>query len=1466
MRTIDLGVVIALKEEFRIFVSEIGDLRSEKDPDTGRYYYFFKWPKAGGYRCAATIVGEMGPEAAALATHDFLKKWKPGVIFMLGIAGGIHEEVSIGDVIFADQVDGYHESGKFADSGIQFAGEVYRCPADLVRDIDNIEFANEVDFNQWREDCAADLSRLLSSETIDELVKHDILRQKVSLQKGHIASGPFVVVSKNFKKKLKTRDRSIKAVEMEAAGVMKAVYQRIENTKAIILRGISDHGDANKKTLDNIGKGALRQYAMRNAVRLFKTLLQLNLIPKNRTKPKPDPDLRISTAKLPTTDQDLFGRENELNLLDESWHDPNINILTLAAFGGVGKTALVNRWLNQMGQNGFEGAKCVYEWSFYSQGAREGTQASADEFFAHTLKWFGDPDPSAGSPWERGVRLAEKIRERRTLLILDGLEPLQYPPGPMQGRLKDQGLQALMRELRRHNPGLCVITTRVPVEDLADAVNITVRQVDLENLSEEPGAQLLENLGVKGTADELKQTVKDFGGHALALNLLGRFLAAHDGDIRKRDSIADLTEEVKHGGHARRVMVSYDTWLVGTPEHDIIRLMGLFDRPAGGGAIGALRKPPAIAGLTDTLENLSETKWRFAIQHLRGLGLLSPKNESNQSTLDCHPLVREHYTEKLRNEKPDAWKEAHSRLYEYFKNLPEKELPDTLEEMEPLFAAMAHGCMAKMYEEAYYFVYFKRIRRGNSYFLFRQLGAFGSLLSVLSNFFDSPWSITAKEISDSTKAIVLNNAAATLRAVGRLRESVQPFEASLQLNEKNKNWRESANDFSNLSQLFLMLGDVKNAVKFGRHGIESADRSDHWEMKVICRPDTADALHQQGNLTESEYLFQEAEAIQKELQPEYPYLYSQRGCRYCDLLLTKGQYAEVRKRAKNALEIALRYRWLLQIGLDNLSMGRSILFQTVSEGTNDFKEATGYLNKSVEGLRVAGQQQELPRGLLARAELHRILRDFAKAQTDLEEVKELAERSEMKLFLTDYHLETARLILDQLAESGEQLSDVEIPKLREEMETHVREAGRLIEETGYFRRKGELDELKHMDISELASGVSRLSKDSDMPRQYLARESDPRVLANVLQALKQYGQIDFAQLSQIVKERLRGSGASFKKDKAKTIGKEFEFLNWVKIEEDAWRLTAEGNNLAQRLSENDIESFLHILIEAHEKKAGQVVSRLLKRMFELNPGEQGAIIIPQLANDSQIDLHTVYTDLKPLLVNELQRWNQEVQRKLSGFTSLDIDESADSILTRSLAKWAGLSPGRRRSQMSAAISDRFLDAMFKEIMPPADVKIWQNRLDWAGITHTARKLPQTPGQIWFPAGDFGRKEAHFTPMESLERADQKFIRRTPSGTDFLKRFGEALYESYVQTQLVERVEYVSLLAVRDIVCFHFRISHAVFESCLQDLFVRSISGAMPFKLSLEVDITPRELRQLGRNRPVIIDNTPRYIIAMRKRK
>jgi tetratricopeptide (TPR) repeat protein len=445
---------------------------------------------------------------------------------------------------------------------------------------------------------------------------------------------------------------------------------------------------------------------------------------------------KISVARLPITGSDLFGREEDIAFLDEAWANQRVNVVTIVAWAGVGKSTLVNHWLGRMAAEHYRSAQLVFGWSFYRQGSSGGT-SSANEFVDEALAWFGDPDPRIGTAWEKGERLAKLISHRRTLLVLDGLEPVQNPPGPQEGRMRDPSLQALLRELAAYNRGLCVITTRLPIADVADHEHTSAPRRDLEQLSSDAGAKLLRALGVRGDEAELRSASDEFSGHCLALTLLGSYLTdAYNGDIRCRKGVSErLSHDVRQGVHARKVMESYQTWFGEGPELSVLRMLGLFDRPADEKVLGVLLKSPAIPSLTESLADLSPSEWRAILARLRRARLLAGEDLHNPGHLDTHPLVREYFGEQLRSERTEAWRECNRRLYHYYRTLA-PQLPDSFGETEPLFLAVICGCNAGLFREALNEVYIPRIQRGSAGFAANILGARGALLSVLVHFFE----------------------------------------------------------------------------------------------------------------------------------------------------------------------------------------------------------------------------------------------------------------------------------------------------------------------------------------------------------------------------------------------------------------------------------------------------------------------------------------------------------------------------------------------------------------------------------------------------------------------------------------------------------------------------------------------------------------------------------------------------------
>ena len=128
-----------------------------------------------------------------------------------------------------------------------------------------------------------------------------------------------------------------------------------------------------------------------------------------------------------------------------------------------------------------------------------------------------------------------------------------------------------------------------------------------------------------------------------------------------------------------------------------------------------------------------------------------------------------------------------------------------------------------------------------------------------------------------------------------------------------------------------------------------------------------------------------------------------------------------------------------------ISLGRAHLHQ------QQLTPAQKHLDQAVNGLRAAGQQDDLPRGLLARAELYRQQGNYDHAEKDLQEVFEIAERGEMQLHLCDYYLATAKLLRTRI--------DQALDHNQAAITHHLQTAEKIIDQTHYHRRLPELNQL-----------------------------------------------------------------------------------------------------------------------------------------------------------------------------------------------------------------------------------------------------------------------------------------------------------------------------------------------------------------------------------------------------------------------
>lgn len=291
----DLGIIVAIKEEFRSLFERIQDRHTHVE-DRGRSYYIFEVASLSGdrpYRCVATLVGDMGPNRTSVVTEKVLTRWDPALVAVVGIAGGIHKDARLGDVIVASEVLNYVEGAKAVDgpSGVAFqrSSDSLKPSASLLNRVRNFEFANRASFQKWQTLCEK-RCRDLGTE-VDPLRTDEILRAKPVQLEGHVASGPAVVMSNEFVAWIRGGDRSCLCVEMESGGAMIAGHMDHSQRDVIVIRSISDLADDRKPMLDKIGGGVLRQYAMNNALDFLWSLVEAGVLPRG-----PDNSTRGATS------------------------------------------------------------------------------------------------------------------------------------------------------------------------------------------------------------------------------------------------------------------------------------------------------------------------------------------------------------------------------------------------------------------------------------------------------------------------------------------------------------------------------------------------------------------------------------------------------------------------------------------------------------------------------------------------------------------------------------------------------------------------------------------------------------------------------------------------------------------------------------------------------------------------------------------------------------------------------------------------------------------------------------------------------------------------------------------------------------------------------------------------------------------------------------------------------------------
>jgi nucleoside phosphorylase len=270
---VDIAFVVPLHEEFQQLTELFPIVSDELE---GTQFKAIVETGVPDLTAVAFLQDQMGKAGAARATNSILNAYDVGVIVLIGIAGGLSDDVSIGDVCFTGTVIDVLENAKFSDQKestvkVEFRPVYHSGDTQLTFALKYLKLSPSLKdiFSEWRERCYYKAAELIPQEFIGRKNKNEL----ISIPEIH--DGPIICggVSKSeiYSSSLKNIDRSLLAIETESGGVYEAAERK--KVPAVTIRGICDYADGNKSKLQEQTDNRTRAVAAFNAVSFFKAQL-----------------------------------------------------------------------------------------------------------------------------------------------------------------------------------------------------------------------------------------------------------------------------------------------------------------------------------------------------------------------------------------------------------------------------------------------------------------------------------------------------------------------------------------------------------------------------------------------------------------------------------------------------------------------------------------------------------------------------------------------------------------------------------------------------------------------------------------------------------------------------------------------------------------------------------------------------------------------------------------------------------------------------------------------------------------------------------------------------------------------------------------------------------------------------------------------------------------------------------------
>lgn len=703
-----------------------------------------------------------------------------------------------------------------------------------------------------------------------------------------------------------------------------------------------------------------------------------------------------------THDEHFVGRDRAIERLDRWADDPQVRVIAVNGMGGQGKTALIGHWLKKCGGDVRRANQGLFYWSFYADRDVGKFLETLAEFAQNELELV--PPAEELAPVDAAVALLHSVP---LMLVLDGLEVVQEGPGTSTyGELMESDLrQFLDAACRVKHAGLVLLTSRFPFADLTPHLGGGFRFLDLDHLTPDEGAALLERCDVRGSEADRRTVSEHLDGHPLALRVFAAALATQqDGDPTRLFELVfrpgTLREEDSLERKLGHLLVFYQDQLPAARQI-LLGIVSLFRTQVDLATVQRLVQGMDVAkqhvgDLTD--DALRHELDAMCHDHL----LVHEPGADGPDAYSCHPVLRDHFRDALLG----RGRTVASDFADLLTSRPSGDAPKDIGELQPVLTAIELLLDAGDFKRADE-LYQGRLRPAAiSVFLTLPAPHEGArcALGFVANL------ERRRQCEAQLSALRLGF---YLSSVGLFAENAgEPAYAlpfcvdAADVHRRGDDKQNLSRQLLNYTELSTRLGRLTEAEAEGREALDLARAIKDETQTKYSLAFLAQTLAYAGRVGEAMRAFERANEIEKRTDPDGGELYSVRGVEWADLLLRLGRAERAGQLTEANLRICQRKNWSGTVALCHWILGR------VETTAGRFDSAQTHLAQAETTMRHGHMLEDLPRVLLAEGDLARRRRAWDEALRNADEALRLAAPRELRLAHADALVLRGRIVLD----------------------------------------------------------------------------------------------------------------------------------------------------------------------------------------------------------------------------------------------------------------------------------------------------------------------------------------------------------------------------------------------------------------------------------------------------------------------